>query len=378
MRNEREGCIVLNLLSGIGPARVNQLIASFGSVSAIFGASAATLCRIRGMNEELAERILDWPKHADLERELELAEKGGATILTRFDPEYPAMLKEIRDAPLCLYLRGTLPPELSTRSLAVVGTRNASLYGRKMARHLAESAAYSGWVTVSGLAVGIDAVAHRATLDAGGKTVAVLGGGLARLHPIENAPLAREIANSGGAVVTEFPMTFAPTRRTFPMRNRIISGLSLGVLVVEAGLNSGSMITAAHALEQGRRIFAVPGEADHVNANGCNALIRQGAVLVETFEHVVEEFDFLPGLDRGSFRETSSDDDSDPRFAASMLSSLDEDLLAALSAGALTVDELSARTNAAPSDVMSALIALEILHCVRKNPDGTFSKICGS
>ncbi len=373
---EREGCVVLNLLSGIGPARINQLIAAFGSVSAIFESDAASLCRVRGVGEPLAERILDWPKYVDLEQELELADKGGATILTRFDEAYPAALREIHDAPLCLYVRGSFPPELASRSLAMVGTRNASYYGRKMARHLAESAAYSGWITVSGLAIGIDTVVHRATLDAGGKTIAVLGGGLARLHPIENAALAREIVAAGGAVVSEFPMTFAPTRHTFPMRNRVISGLSLGTLVVEAGVNSGSLITAAQALEQGRRVFAVPGEADHASANGCNALIRQGAVLVEVFEHVMEEFDFLPGLDHASLRETSDDGaEPEPGLADAMLGSVDQAILSALQDGACSVDELSARTELAPAEIMSALISLEILHRVRKNPDGTYIRI---
>jgi len=379
--NDHDGCIVLNMLNGIGGSRANALIEFCGSVSAIFESDAASLSRIRGISENLADRILSWHDHVELDRELEIARNGGVTILCRTDDEYPAALRELRDAPLCIYIRGVLPPDLSTRSLSIVGTRNASNYGARMARHLSEAAAFGGWTTISGLAIGIDTIVHQATVDAGGRTVAVLGGGLAKLHPAENLDLARAIIRTGGAVISEFPMTTVPTRHTFPMRNRIIAGLSCGTLVVEAGVNSGSLITAAQALEQGRHVFAVPGEADNPSAAGCNTLIKQGAKLVMNFDDVLDEFDFLPGFHPAELHETpaafhvSGDggdaaDDSDD----SMFSDDEKAILDVLKSGPMNVDAISDSTGVAPSVVISTMIGLEILHRVRKNTDGTYSK----
>ena len=372
------------MLNGIGGSRANALIEFCGSVSAIFESDAASLSRIRGISENLADRILSWRDHVELDRELEIARNGGVTILCRTDDEYPAALRELRDAPLCIYIRGVLPPDLSTRSLSIVGTRNASNYGARMARHLSEAAAFGGWTTISGLAVGIDTIVHQATVDAGGRTVAVLGGGLAKLHPAENLDLARAIIRTGGAVISEFPMTTVPTRHTFPMRNRIIAGLSCGTLGVEAGVNSGSLITAAQALEQGRHVFAVPGEADNPSAAGCNTLIKQGAKLVMNFDDVLDEFDFLPGFHPAELHETpaafhvSGDGDGDGDAADgtddSMFSDDEKAILDALKSGPANVDAISESTGVAPSVVISTMIGLEILHRVRKNPDGTYSK----
>ena len=378
--NDHDGCIVLNMLNGIGGSRANALIEFCGSVSAIFESDAASLSRIRGISENLADRILSWRDHVELDRELEIARNGGVTILCRTDDEYPAALRELRDAPLCIYIRGVLPPDLSTRSLSIVGTRNASNYGARMARHLSEAAAFGGWTTISGLAVGIDTIVHQATVDAGGKTVAVLGGGLAKLHPAENLDLARAIIRTGGAVISEFPMTTVPTRHTFPMRNRIIAGLSCGTLVVEAGVNSGSLITAAQALEQGRHVFAVPGEADNPSAAGCNTLIKQGAKLVMNFDDILDEFDFLPGFHPAELHETpavfhvSGDGEAADETDDSMFSDDEKAILDALKAGPANVDAISESTGVAPSVVISTMIGLEILHRVRKNPDGTYSK----
>ena len=378
--NDHDGCIVLNMLNGIGGSRANALIEFCGSVSAIFESDAASLSRIRGISENLADRILSWRDHVELDRELEIARNGGVTILCRTDDEYPAALRELRDAPLCIYIRGVLPPDLSTRSLSIVGTRNASNYGARMARHLSEAAAFGGWTTISGLAVGIDTIVHQATVDAGGKTVAVLGGGLAKLHPAENLDLARAIIRTGGAVISEFPMTTVPTRHTFPMRNRIIAGLSCGTLVVEAGVNSGSLITAAQALEQGRHVFAVPGEADNPSAAGCNTLIKQGAKLVMNFDDVLDEFDFLPGFHPAELRESpapfhvSGDGDAADETDDSMFSDDEKAILDVLKSGPMNVDAISDSTGVAPSVVISTMIGLEILHRVRKNPDGTYSK----
>lgn len=250
------------MVSGVGPARMAALVAACGSPSAVLERSAGELSSIQGISAALAEKIASWREHVDLAGELDLADRGGVRIIVKDDPEYPSILKEIHDAPICLYVRGKLP-DLESKSIAIVGSRRMSAYGRSMAQHLAESAVYAGWTVVSGLAYGVDAAAHQAVLNAGGKTVAVLGGGLARVQPQEHLPMAREIAATG-AVVSEYPMEFPPNRRSFPMRNRIISGLSRATLVVEAGIGSGALITAAAATEQGRAVFAVPGGSDKI------------------------------------------------------------------------------------------------------------------
>ena len=381
---DHQAYIILNLLNGIGPARANALIEFCGSPAEIFKLSVQDLTRIRGISESLAEKLLAWEKTTPYDKEMEMAENGGVTLLTPADDDYPQPLREIHDAPLCLYVRGVIPPEITQRSIAMVGTRNTSVYGAGMARHLAESAGYAGWVTVSGLAVGIDTIVHRATLDAGGKTIGVLGGGLARFHPQENIPLARDIVAHGGAVITEFPMTFTPSRHSFPMRNRIISGLSLGTLVVEAGVNSGSLITAAQAIEQGKRVFAVPGEADASGSNGCNALIRKGAVLVENFDHILEEYEFLPGFqqDFASMLREEGAEDYDATATGTeeddlcALSSVDAKILDVLRENdSLSLEQITIQTDLPAPEVMASLVALEILRRIKKLPNGLYQRV---
>lgn len=383
---DREAYLILNMISGIGPVRLAALLEFAGSPASIFDLPEKELQRVPGISESLAGKLVHWSDEVELDRELHLIERGGVTLLTRDDPGYPEMLKEIHDAPICLYVRGELPPELNSHGIALVGTRNISHYGEVMARRLSESAAYAHWVTVSGLAVGVDTIVHRATVNAGGKTVAVLGGGLARLHPQENLQLARDIIAHGGAVISEFPMTLSPTRHTFPMRNRIISGMTQGTVVVEAGLNSGSLITAALAIEQGRRIFAVPGNADTGSSAGCNSLIRKGAVLIENFDNILEEFDFLPGFDSvmpGMLREESifdasdeslSFDDADPGSDISLGGASDA-ILQALKKGDMTIDQLSTETGLPAQELISASIALEIMSRVKRNTDGSLKRL---
>jgi len=364
----QEACIVLNLISGIGPARMASLLAFCGEPAEIFRTSRQDLASVQGISEAMAEKITGWEKYVDLQRELDLVKRGGVKIITRGDSDYPELLSQIHDPPICLYVRGKLPPHISSRSLAVVGTRNVTNYGQRMARHLAEAAAYSSFVVVSGLAYGVDVIAHQAALDAGGETVSVLGGGLARIQPQEHVPLAREIAEHG-AVISEFPMEFSPTRHSFPMRNRIISGLCRGTLVIEAGLNSGSLITASFAFEQGRMVFAVPGQADNPQAAGCNRLIRQNAVLTETFDDILSEFDFLPGFghQENMVQEAGAEEDffsdGDPDNAVSSEAAA---ILEFLRKGDAAVDEISAALGMPAAEITAALIGLELLRHVRK------------
>ncbi len=292
---EREAHVVLNMVPGVGPIRLTALCGHFGSAAAVLSAGRRSLQAVPGIGAELAGEIAAWETTTDVSAELRLAERAGVRIVTRADADYPPLLAAIHDPPLCLYVRGELP-DPGRPGLGIVGSRRITPYGRRMAEALAVAAAQAGWSVISGLAYGVDAVAHESAITAGGLTVAVLGGGLARIHPQDHIPLARRIAAGAGAVVSEFPMAFPPSRRTFPMRNRIISGMSQGVVVVEAGLKSGALITARTALDQGRQVLAVPGRADDPQSRGCNQLIRDGAKLVEGFEDIVADFEFLPGF----------------------------------------------------------------------------------
>ena len=292
MRSEREALIALNRAVGIGPTRMRALRQAFGSAAAVLEASEAELAAVRGLGAKVAEEVRRVAETFDVAAEEALAARFGAKIVTQEDDGYPEILRDIYDAPFCLYVRGALTSADAT-ALGVVGTRRASHYGLAQSERLSYGAAKAGFTIVSGLARGIDTAAHRGALKADGRTIAVLGGALDQLYPPENRALADEIADGNGAVVSEFPMGRAPDRTTFPYRNRVISGLSKGVLVVEAGLNSGAMQTADHALEQGRSVFAVPGRIDLEGARGPHRLLKDGARLVEDVDDILKEFEFL-------------------------------------------------------------------------------------
>ncbi len=371
---DRDAYIILNLISGIGPARVRTMRECFGSVTGILEASKKDLKSVDGIGETLAEAIASWKKNLDCEKEMKLADKAGVEIITLADDKYPAQLREVHDAPLCLYVRGKLPSG-NEPMLGIVGSRRITNYGKSMAEHLSRSAVYAGWTVVSGLAYGTDAVAHKTVVDAGGKTIAVLGGGLARIFPQDHIPLAKSIIEKDGAVISEFPMEFAPNRRSFPMRNRVISGLSRGVLVIEAGTTSGALITAKFALEQNRLVFAVPGQADNPQARGCNALIRQGAKLTESIEDIIEEFEFLPEfspkpnlkvIDDKLFKDESND----------VALKLDEDegkIIALLQKGDASADSLAGDTGIGTGKLLSLLMKMEMKKLVSQLPGKRFS-----
>ncbi len=287
----REAYITLNRIEGIGPVRVRALVEALGSPEAVLAAPASALAAVRGVGPKGAENIVAQRDGLDADREVAAAAKLGARLATPVDAEYPAALKTIYDPPLCLYVRGTLTPA-DAQALAVVGTRRASHYGAAQAERLAYQAAKAGFTIVSGLARGIDTGAHRAALKAGGRTLAVLGGALDKLYPPENRGLAEEIA-AHGALISEFPLGREPDRTTFPYRNRVVSGLAKGVLVVEAGLDSGAMNTAEQALEQGRSVMAVPGRVDLEGSQGPHRLIQNGARLVQDVGDILREFEFL-------------------------------------------------------------------------------------
>ncbi len=291
---DRRAWIGLNLT--LTPRRIASLLDHFESAAAAWRAPLADLKRVAGF-ERAAEAFDRKRKRAPLDRELHAVERLGLRVLTLDAPDYPAALRAQAQPPPVLYARGMLA-EADALSLAVVGTRRMSAGGRRATQDLVRELARAGLCIVSGLALGVDTEAHRAALAAGGRTLAVLGAGFGHLYPPENAELAEQIA-AQGALLSEFPIHTQPARWTFPRRNRVISGLSLGTLVVEAPLKSGALITAKHALEQGREVFAVPGPIHSPNARGCHALIKDGAKLVERAQDVLEEFPELKTALRG-------------------------------------------------------------------------------
>ncbi len=281
----------LAAVPGLGAERQRSLLAAFGLPRHIFAAGRSALAGVIG--RELADAVLAPPPDELIERALAWAAEPGSHVLTLADEAYPRTLLDIADPPVLLYVKGD-PALLQRPAIALVGARSATAQGEANAAAFAQSLAEAGLTIVSGLALGVDAAAHRGALAAGsvgspgGGTVAVIGTGIDRIYPARNAALAREIAVSG-AIVSEFPLGTPPLQHNFPRRNRIIAGLSQGVLVVEAALNSGSLITARLATESGREVFAIPGSIHNPLARGCHRLIRDGAKLVETAEDVIEE-----------------------------------------------------------------------------------------
>ncbi|HHY37820.1 MAG TPA: DNA-protecting protein DprA [Clostridia bacterium] len=295
-------------LPGIGPRRFLDLLSLFGSPAMVLSLPEGVLRDAPGIGAGLARVIAHGRPKVDAEREVALMEKAGVTLITYDDPFYPGLLREIHDPPPYLYVAGN-PSCLAGQLIAIVGTRKVTPYGRAVAKTLARDLAGNGFTIVSGLAIGVDTWAHVGALEGGGATLAVLGCGVDVIYPNENRGLAAKVLEHG-CLASEFPMGTKPGPGNFPERNRIVSGMSLGTIVVEAGPKSGALITAKHALEQNREVFAVPGSVLGSNSKGCHDLIKSGARLVESWEDVVSEIPALAtgGLDRR--RNTSDNDDA--------------------------------------------------------------------
>ncbi len=279
----------LSLIPEIGARRGKKLLERFKTPKAILGASLNELAQVEGVGFELAQKIVAARPGLDLARQLRLIDKNQVDIVPLDSPDYPVNLKAIFDPPLVLFVKGKILPQ-DYFSIALVGTRMNSFYGRAMAEKLSSQLAQKGFTIVSGGAKGIDTFSHSAALRLKSRTIAVLGSGLDIAYPPENKKLFEGIAGNG-AVVSEFLMSTPPSRQNFPMRNRIISGLSLGVVVIEAPQRSGALITASCALEQGREVFSVPGKADSFNSGGTHQLLREGAKLVEKSDDIIEELE---------------------------------------------------------------------------------------
>lgn len=364
--NNRNACIVLNMLSGIGYVKFKALVNAFGEPARVFSATKTELTAVKGISDTLADKILAYNEHVDLDNELLLAERGGVQIITLADKEYPEVLKNIYDPPLCLYIRGRLP-EFNKNSVAIIGSRKMSMYGERITKSFAQDAVKCGYIVVSGLAFGVDYAAHKAVVDADGITVAVLGGGLMQIHPREHIPLAREIIQKGGAVISEFPMDFPVSRTSFPRRNRIVSALSEAVIVVEAGIESGALITANIALEQGKEIFAVPGNADNPQAKGCHKLIKENSA------HLAENFsDILDVIDCGLFSTAEFAEPVAEYKAESCYTPEEQLVIDALANGDCSADDLSLATDLESGILLSTLMKLEMKFVIIKNPDRTY------
>jgi len=363
---ERDARWALGLLPQIGGVAVKGLLERFGSARRAWAAPIEGLLTVPGIGPATAQAIRAFPWAQTVRDEKARVARTGIRVFVWGDPDYPARLREISSAPPILYIRGGLEPGDET-AVAIVGARHATGYGEDMARELGAELGRRGLTIVSGLARGVDAAAHRGALGAGARTLAVLGSGLDRIYPPEHEGLAEEVERQG-AVLSEFPLGTAPLRPNFPRRNRVISGLSLGVIVVEASVESGALITAHHALEQGREVFAVPGRAHARYSEGCNRLIKAGAALVSSWEDVLCEL--VPHLRR---RQT-------PGPTAPPLPDLppaERQVYELLGEGSLHIDVLIVRTALASGRVASALSGLEMKGLVRQLPGKVFERMCG-
>lgn len=357
----REAYILLNMTEGLGPVRVRALCDAFGTPDAVLGASEEELLRIHRIGPKVIASIFNTRDTKSAADEEDRAAALGARLVTLLDAEYPAPLKEIYDPPLCLYVRGELTGK-DAQAVAIVGTRRATYYGTTQADRLAFQLAKAGFTVVSGLARGIDTAAHQGALKGGGRTIAVLGGALDCLYPPENQGLAEQIEGAG-AVISEFPLGRSPDRTTFPFRNRIISGLSKGVLVVESDMRGGGMQTASLALEQGRSVMAVPGRVDQSGSHGPHNLIKNGARLVEDIDDILREFEFLfPPAARAEVVQGM-----DPRRNME-LSAAERKIIRALWEEELDVDSLIRKTGLPASQIHVLALQMEMRRLVKMLP----------
>ncbi len=334
---------------------------------AVLAASREALLRVPGIGEETADAVSDWERGIDLEAELQRIKQSGCRVLIPEDSEYPASLREIYDPPIVLYVRGSLIPD-DHNAVAIVGSRQSTPYGIEVARRLAFQLGHIGVTVVSGGARGIDTAAHQGALAAHGRTCCVLGTGINLVFPPENATLF-ERAASNGAIVTQFAFNRPADKQTFPIRNRIVAGMTLGTVVVEANLSSGALITARFANDYGRQVFAVPGRIDSPRSKGCHELIRQGAKLCESAEDILSEFEYLfPARNRPpSPAETGS-------LPALHLSDREQSVLAVLNSGEKAMDDIIRESHLPASTVSVTLLGLEMKRLVLQHPGKRFSK----
>ena len=351
--------LALGRIRGVGGVSFKKITARFADPAAVFRASAAELAEIEGLHRELIHSIANFNDWAEIDKEIQRARAAGIKMIPFSDAAYPASLRAIADPPPLLYVKGELRDN-DSKAIAIVGSRSASDYGRRIARDLARGLASFGFTVVSGMARGIDGMAHESALQAGGRTLAVLGSGVDHAYPPEHEMLYRRISENG-AVISELPMGARPIAFNFPARNRLISGLSLGVVVVEATEKSGSLITASLAAEQGREVFAVPGEAGASRSRGSHRLIRQGAKLVETVDDIIEEI--APQLAR-----RSGDAAPSSRTLPESSGPAARQIFALLKETSLQVDQVIEQSGLPAPQVLQVLLDLELQGFVCQTP----------
>jgi len=365
--------LALTMIQGLGPVRIDRLIQAAGSPGAVLGMSQSQLTRVQGIGQQTASQIITTRADANglAEKELQTLENAGCCIVTVMDDHYPDLLRAIPGAPPVLQYRGTMNPESHKHTLAMVGSRKCTIYGTEQANRFASSLGSAGFTIVSGGARGIDSAAHRGALDAGGQTLVVLGCGLGHVYPKENAALFDRVVEQGGAIISELPFKTPPTSENFPARNRIISGLSLGTLVIEAGRRSGALITARHAVEDhGREVFAIPGRIDSNASGGSNDLLKSGAHLVTDPGEIIEILERSAGnLMRGARIQSSprsSPPPAQPLEPIGDIAPLGRQILDALTEPR-TGDQLADQLGLAPGQVRAAATMLEIQGRIRRD-----------
>ncbi len=358
--------IALNMVLGVGKTLFHRLVSAFGSPQEVFAASSQNIVQVEGVGQKVATEISRFDIDRVAEREMRLAERSGARILTVNSFEYPSLLKAIYDPPPVIYCRGKSLDKYSA-PLAVVGSRVPTSYGKNVTDRLCRDLATLGISIVSGMARGIDTLAHRAALDSGADTIAVFGCGLENTYPPENASLKERIVDQG-TIVSEFPMTMRPEKNNFPARHRLMSGLSLGPLIVEAGEKSGALITGEFALEQGREVFAVPGNIYSPKSLGTNRLIKMGAKLVDGPPDIIEEL----GLEKKVENKQTGLNLSE----VPVLSPKEESLMSLLSYDERHIDSLIENSGLSPAEVSATLMQLESKGLIRQNEGKMFVANC--
>lgn len=366
--------LTLSTIPGIGPARLRSLVNHFKDSSAIAKATARELVAVEGVEKKTALAIVGFFRNSGtatarkfVHDQLSRLNKTDGRVITVWDKEYPSLLKRIYDPPPFLFIRGTLE-EADSHSLAIVGTRNPTPYGIAMAERFSADLARIGITVVSGLARGIDTYAHGATLRNSGRTIAVIGSGIDVIYPPENKQLAERIVDHG-AIISEFPMGTKPDAGNFPRRNRIISGMTLGSIVVETGTNGGAMITAATALDQNREVFAIPAPVDHRRRSGTNLLIKEGRALL------TEEIDDILSALGPQLKRTVKQDATVKQHPPPDLSLFERTIYDALPDEPVHIDTLASRAEMTTSDVLVHLLSMEFKGVVRQKPGKFFVRL---
>ena len=375
-----EAHIALNMIDGVGPATYAKLRAALGDAVNIFSATESQLSGIAGISADTIAAILNWEKTIDLAAEIRRIQNAGCHIILKEDEEYPKLLKEIYNPPFLLYVRGQILPQ-DHNSIAIVGSRLTTLYGIETAQKFAQQLAYAGITVVSGGARGIDTAAHWGALNSKGRTISILGNGINVVYPAENVKLFEEISQNG-AVISQFPMNLPGNRSTYSIRNRIVAGMTLGTLVVEANQTSGALITAGMAAEMNRQVFAIPGRIDSPRSSGCNRLIKEGAKLCDDIQDILSEFEYISGFRSGSARQQDEQKEKTPvqeEIPFSLpttatvplnikLTPQETAVLAAITYEEQHIDALIQKTALPTHVVLSALCGLELKKQVQQLP----------